>query len=406
MINNAILRISNPWAMAPNIHDILTHKDKPMSNPLENAVTRTTPPFRADHVGSFLRPEAVKLARQQAQEGTITLEALRAVEDTAIAALVEQQKACGLHVVTDGELRRSWWHYDFFAGLDGIEKVATEKALAFHGVQPKAEKVILTGKVDFGNHPMLADFAFLHSVAGNAVAKMCIPSPAILHMVLAVRDEQFTLPACYANDDAFCQGLVEAYQKAVLAFYAAGCRYLQLDDTSWGSLCSPEERAKMEKRGINPDAIAKRYVAMLNEVIAVRPKDMTITMHICRGNFRSTWLTSGGYEPVAEELFGNAKLDGFFLEYDTERAGNFAPLRHIQNQQVVLGLVSSKVGTLENKEEVKKRIAEAAQYVPINQLCLSPQCGFSSTEEGNIITQEEQWDKIRLVVQTAAQVWK
>ncbi len=192
----------------------------------------------------------------------------------------------------------------------------------------------------------------------------------------------------------------------MLAFYAAGCRYLQLDDTSWGSLCSPEERAKMEKRGINPDAIAKRYVAMLNEVIAVRPKDMTITMHICRGNFRSTWLTSGGYEPVAAELFGNAKLDGFFLEYDTERAGDFTPLRHIKNQQVVLGLVSSKVGTLEDKEEVKKRIAEAAQFVPINQLCLSPQCGFSSTEEGNILTEEEQWDKIRLVVQTAAEVWK
>ena len=377
-----------------------------MNNALNTAGTRTTPPFRADHVGSFLRPESVKLARQQAHDGTITPEALRTVEDAAISALVGQQKACGLHVVTDGELRRSWWHYDFFEGLEGIEKVATEQALAFHGVQPKAEKVVLTGKVDFVNHPMLRDFAFLHSVAGNAVVKMCIPSPAILHMVLAVRDSQFTLPPCYANDDAFCAGLVAVYQKAVLAFYAAGCRYLQLDDTSWGSLCSPEERAKMQQRGINPDALAKRYVAMVNEVIAVRPKDMTITMHICRGNFRSTWLTSGGYEPVAEELFGKAKLDGFFLEYDTERAGDFTPLRHIKNQQVVLGLVSSKVGTLENKEEVKKRIAEAAQYVPINQLCLSPQCGFSSTEEGNILTEEEQWNKIRMVVETAAEVWK
>ena len=278
--------------------------------------------------------------------------------------------------------------------------------LAFHGVQPKAEKVILTGKVDFSNHPHLRDFAFLKSVAGSAIAKMCIPSPAILHMVLAVRDEQFSLPQGYADDDAFLEGLAMAYQKVVLAFYDAGCRYLQLDDTSWGSLCSEEEREKMQRRGVDPDVLCKRYVELVNKVVAVRPADMTVTMHICRGNFRSTWMTSGGYEPVAPELFGKSKLDGFFLEYDTERAGDFSPLRYIQNQQVVLGLVSSKIGALESKDAVKKRIAEAAQYVPINQLCLSPQCGFSSTEEGNILTEEEQWDKVRLVVETAAEVLK
>lgn len=375
-------------------------------NFFDNATIRTTPPFRADHVGSFLRPEAIKKARQQAQHGLITKEALRSVEDDAIRALVNKQKECGLLAVTDGELRRSWWHYDFFAGLDGIEKVVAEKSLAFHGIQPRAEKVVLTGKVDFSNHPHLQDFTFLQSVSGDAVAKMCIPSPAILHMVLAFRDETFSLPACYADEDAFWESLATTYQKAVRAFYDAGCRYLQLDDTSWGSLCSLEERAKMQKRGIDPALLSHRYVELLNKAVEGRPDDMTITMHICRGNFRSTWMTSGGYEPVAPELFGKAKVDGFFLEYDTERAGDFSPLRHIQGQQVVLGLISSKFGKLENKDAVKKRIAEAAQYVPINQLCLSPQCGFSSTEEGNILTEEEQWNKIRFVVETAAEVWK
>lgn len=214
------------------------------------------------------------------------------------------------------------------------------------------------------------------------------------------------MPQGYADEDAFWERLAIAYQKVILAFYDVGCRYLQLDDISWGSLCSPEERGKMQRRGIVPDALSKRYVELLNEVVAVRPDGMAVTMHICRGNFRSTWMTSGGYDSVALELFDKTKLDGFFLEYDTERAGDFSPLRYIQNQQVVLGLVSSKDDKLESKEAVKKRIAEAAQYVPINQLCLSPQCGFSSTEEGNILTKEEQWNKIRLVVETASEIWK
>lgn len=371
-----------------------------------NTQKRTTPPFRADHVGSFLRPAEVKEARRRLREGLIGQEELRAVEDRAIRALVEKEKACGLAAVTDGELRRSWWHYDFFAGLDGIEKVATDRALSFHGVQPRAEKVVMTGRVDFTSHPQVEDFRFLESVAGDAVAKMCIPSPAILHLVLAVRDERFALPAWYADEDAFLDGLANAWQKAVLAFHEAGCRYLQLDDTSWGSLCSEEKRADMRRRGIDPDALAKNYVALLNKVLEARPADMAMTMHICRGNFRSTWMTSGGYEPVAAELFAKAKVDGFFLEYDTDRAGDFSPLRHIAGQQVVLGLVSSKVGTLEKQEELERRIGEATRYVPLDQLCLSTQCGFSSTEEGNLVSEEEQWNKIRLVVETASEVWK
>lgn len=364
------------------------------------------PPFRADHVGSFLRPESIKKARKQLQDNEITPEALRVVEDEAIRQLVEKQKQCGLKAVTDGEFRRSWWHLDFFAGLEGIKKTATSKGFVFHGVHTKAESVELAGPVGFSNHPMLRDFAFLKSCAGEHTAKMTIPSPAMLHFVLAIRNEQFTLPNFYGSESALLEGIAIAYKDALKAFYDAGCRYLQLDDTSWGALCSAEQRAALTKRGIDPAALAAKYVSLVNAAIADRPVDMTVTMHICRGNFRSTWFSSGGYEPVAQELFGRARLDGFFLEYDSERAGDFTPLRHMRDQQVVLGLVSTKTGALEDREDIKARIAEAAQIVPLKQLCLSPQCGFSSTEEGNTLTEEEQWNKIRLVVDVAKSIWK
>ena len=364
------------------------------------------PPFHADHVGSFLRPQSVKKARKQLQDKEITPDALRMVEDEAIRQLVEKQKQCGLKAVTDGEFRRSWWHLDFFAGLQGIQKTTTNKGFVFHGVHTKAESVELAGPVGFSNHPMLRDFAFLKSCAGEHVAKMTIPSPAMLHFVLAIRNEQFTLPEFYDSESALLEDIANAYKVALKAFYDAGCRYLQLDDTSWGALCSAEQRAALAKRGIDPAALAAKYVDLVNAAIADRPADMAVTMHICRGNFRSTWFSSGGYEPVAQELFGRARLDGFFLEYDSERAGDFTPLRHMRDQQVVLGLVSSKTGTLENQEAIKARIAEAAQIIPLEQLCLSPQCGFSSTEEGNTLTEEEQWNKIRLVVEVAESVWK
>ena len=364
------------------------------------------PPFRADHVGSFLRLESVKKARKQLQDNEISPENLRMVEDEAIRQLVEKQKQCGLKAVTDGEFRRSWWHLDFFAGLQGIQKTTTNKGFVFHGVHTKAESVELAGPVGFSNHPMLRDFAFLKSCAGEHTAKMTIPSPAMLHFVLAVRNEQFTLPGFYGSESALLEDIANAYKDALKAFYDAGCRYLQLDDTSWGALCSAEQRAALTKRGIDPAALAAKYVNLVNAAIAGRPADMAVTMLICRGNFRSTWFSSGGYEPVAQELFGKARLDGFFLEYDSERAGDFTPLRHMRDQQVVLGLVSSKTGTLEDRDAIKARIAEAAQIVPLEQLCLSPQCGFSSTEEGNTLTEEEQWNKIRLVVEVAKSIWK
>ena len=364
------------------------------------------PPFRADHVGSFLRPESIKKARKQLQDKEITPDDLRRVEDEAIRQLVEKQKQSGLKAVTDGEFRRSWWHLDFFAGLEGIQKTTTSRGFIFHGVHTKAESVELAGPVGFSSHPMLRDFAFLKSCAGNATVKMTIPSPAMLHFVLAIRNEQFTLPNFYGSESALLDGIANAYKDALKAFYDAGCRYLQLDDTSWGALCSAEQPEALIKRGIDPAALAAKYVDLVNAAISDRPSDMTVTMHICRGNFRSTWFSSGGYEPVAQELFGRARLDGFFLEYDSERAGDFTPLRHMRDQQVVLGLVSSKTGTLEDRGAIRARIDEAAQTVPLEQLCLSPQCGFSSTEEGNTLTEEEQWNKIRLVVEVAESVWK
>jgi 5-methyltetrahydropteroyltriglutamate--homocysteine methyltransferase len=377
-----------------------------MTKPFEKATTRDLPPFRADHVGSYLRPESVKKARLEFQDGSLSADGLRAVEDEAIRDLVEKQKQCGLRAVTDGEFRRSWWHLDFFAGLKGLAKKATDKGFVFQGVHTRAESVVLEDEIGFGDHPMLQHFAFLKECAGSHTAKMTIPSPAMLHFVLAIRNEQFVRPGFYPTEDAFAEGIAKAYKDAVAAFYDAGCRYLQLDDTSWGGLCSTEQRTALKARGIDPDALARRYVEIVNAAIADRPADLMMTMHICRGNYRSTWFASGGYDPVAPELFANAKLDGFFLEYDTDRAGDFSPLKHIRDQQVVLGLVSSKTGELEKAEEVKERIAEAATIVPINQLCLSPQCGFSSTEEGNTLSEDEQWAKMRFIVETAASVWK
>lgn len=376
-----------------------------MTTAFDQATTRTRPPFRADHVGSLLRPEAVKQARLRFREGTLSAAELKTVEDEAIRALVEKQKACGLKAVTDGELRRSWWHLDFFAGLDGLRKKETNRGFVFQGVDTRAESVELAGRIGFSGHPMLEHFRFLRECAGGHVAKMTIPSPAMLHFVLAIRNERFARPDFYPTEEAFFADIAQAYRDAIAAFCAAGCRYLQLDDTSWGALCNGEQRSAMAGRGIDPDGLIERYVRLINAVVADRPGDMAVTMHICRGNYRSTWFTSGGYDPVAPELFAKARLDGFFLEYDTDRAGDFAPLRHIADQQVVLGLITSKNGTLEDRGELRRRLAEAARIVPINRLCLSPQCGFSSTEEGNTLTEEQQWSKLRLVVETAAEVW-
>lgn len=369
------------------------------------AVKRSLPPFRADQVGSLLRPAVLKEARLAYQEGRLSPEDLRSVENAEIKKLVEKQKEVGLLAVTDGELRRSWWHLDFLWGLDGVKKVAADHgSIAFHGKDTKAETIEIEGKLDFSQHPFLEDFKFLKEAAGRHTAKFTIPSPSMLHLITTVRKEGYQPIARYQNNEVLLQDIAAAYQKAIDAFYSAGCRYLQLDDTSWGELCSPEKRSMYEQRGFDLEQLARDYVELINRAIEKRPDDMVITMHICRGNFRSTWFSAGGYEPVAKVLFGQCRVDGFFLEYDSERAGDFRPLRHIKDQQVVLGLITSKSGVLEERAAVLERIKEAAQYVPLNQLCLSPQCGFASTEEGNILTEEEQWGKLRLVVSMSAEV--
>lgn len=264
------------------------------------------------------------------------------------------------------------------------------------------------GKLDFPeDHPFLSHFRFLKQLEDkDHIAKMTIPSPSMLHLMTCVREEHPVLPDIYeGHEDVLFDDIVRTYRKAVKAFYDEGCRYLQFDDTSWGEFCSKDKTDAYRARGVDLEHIKQKYVEVLNDILDEKPEDMTITMHICRGNFRSTWFSSGGYEPVAEVLFGHCHVDGFFLEYDSDRAGGFEPLRFINGQQVVLGLVTSKTPALEKKEDLKQRIEEASKYVPLDQLCLSPQCGFASTEEGNLLTEEEQWAKIRLIREVADEVW-
>jgi len=367
-------------------------------------MSRHTAPYRADIVGSFLRPDSIKHARQQFAEGAIDAQTLRAVEDEAILHVVQHQCDCGLNVVTDGEFRRAWWHFDFFDGLQGVERYDSDQGIQFNGVQTKAHGVRVTGKLGFGSHPMLDDFRYLKSISGDAQPKMTIPSPSVLHFRGGRKDIDAKV---YPDLADYFDDLATTWRDAIRAFYDAGCRYLQLDDTVWAYLCSDEQRQQVRERGDNPDELAKTYARVLNKALEGKPDDLTIGLHVCRGNFRSTWISSGGYEPVAEVLFGSVNVDAFFLEYDNDRSGDFAPLRFVRpgKQQVVLGLITTKNGELENPEGVKARLAEAAQYVAKEQICLSPQCGFASTEEGNSLTEAQQWQKVRLVTEIAADVW-
>lgn len=372
-------------------------------------MSRVNPPFRADVVGSFLRPQAIHEARRAFAQGTLSREQLTAIEDREIADLIEKEKANGLRAVTDGEFRRAFWHLDFLAALGGIEHIKAEAwSVKFEGVQPKAETVKIVDEVTFpDNHPFLEAFDRVKSLAGDTLVKFTIPSPSMLHLICCVREANYQPIDRYRDhEDQLFRDLANTWKAAVKALYARGCRYLQFDDTSWGEFCSAEKRASYAARGIDVDVLAQHYVDVLNDILAAKPEDLTITMHICRGNFRSTWFSSGGYEPVAKTLFGQCNVDGFFLEYDSDRAGTFEPLRFIKNQTVVLGLVTSKFPALEAKEAIKARIQEATQYVPLNQLALSPQCGFSSTEEGNLLTEANQWAKVRLCVEVAKEVWE
>ncbi len=363
---------------------------------------RNTPPFRYDIVGSFLRTDEIKTARMQYENGEITAKELSNIEDIEIKKLVEKQKEIGLKAVTDGEFRRSWWHLDFFVGIKGTQKIILNQGMNLQGSRKKAESFQIIDKIKFDRHLMLEHFKYLKNIAEECnTPKFTIPSPSLFHFV-----QNHNKNNVYNNDEELMKDIIHVYKCAIKGFYDAGCRYLQLDDTAWGTLCSERHRSYFKNQGIDPDKLSKDYVRLINESIKDKPKDMIITLHVCRGNLHSIGFSSGGYEPIAKELFSNAKVDGFFLEYDSERCGDFRPLRYIKDQFVALGLVTTKHGGLENKEQLKKRIAEACEYVDINKLCLSPQCGFASTEEGNIITEEEQWDKIKLVIETANEIWR
>ena len=365
-------------------------------------------PFRLDHVGSFLRPERLKEARAKFNDGEITAEELERVENEEIIALIEKEKELGLKSVTDGEFRRAFWHLDFLENLDGVELVEVDHfSVQFKDKDVKPKTLRIVGKVDFSeNHPFVKHFKFLKEHAGDTPVKLTIPSPSMLHLITQVREKNYVPIERYKDNEAlFFDDVVEAYRKSLQCFYDLGCRNIQLDDTSWGEFCALDKREAYEARGFDLEKIARDYVDVLNRVIEWKPEDLVVNMHICRGNFRSTWFSSGGYEPVAKTLFGHCRVDGFFLEYDSDRAGDFTPLRYIKDQKVVLGLITSKSGDLEDKGEVIARIKEASQYVPLEQLCLSPQCGFSSTEEGNILTIEAQWDKLKLIDEIVHEVW-
>ena len=361
------------------------------------------PPFRADHVGSFLRTKPLQAARAKREKGEISPAELTKIEDQEIEKIIAKQEEIGLKLATDGEFRRAYWHFDFFSMLDGVELYQLDHGIQFQGVQSKPQSIRVTGKIGFTNHPMLEHFKFLKAHT-KVVPKMTIPAPSVMHFRL---EPDAVSKSTYAGRDAIFDDLAMAYQKAVRAFYDAGCRYLQFDDTAWAYLCSKEQMQQARDRGFDVDHLQDSYAMMINKALQAKPADMVITTHVCRGNFRSTFISSGGYEPVAETLLAKVNYDGYFLEYDTDRAGGFEPLRFLPKGKkiVVLGLVTSKTGRLEPRADIKKRIEEAKKFVALDQLALSPQCGFASTEEGNVLAEEEQWAKLKMIVELAKEVW-
>ena len=364
---------------------------------------RNSPPFRADHVGSLLRTTPLKEARAKREKGEISADALGAVEDREIAGIIRKQEDIGLKAVSDGEFRRAFWNYDFLGKLDGVEAYLGERKIKFQGVNPKPMMLRVIGKLGtFSGHPMLDHFRFVKEHT-RAVAKMTVPSPSSLHF----RYGRDAVPeSIYPDMAEFYRDLGQSYRKAVRAFADAGCRYLQLDEVNFTYLCDPELRAQVSSRGDDPEKLPSIYAGMINAAISDIPPDMTIAMHLCRGNFQSTFVASGGYEPVAEILFNAINVHAYFMEYDSDRAGGFEPLRFVpKGKTVVLGLVTSKSGRLESKDDIKRRIEQAAKFVSLEQLCLSPQCGFASTEEGNILAEDEQWAKLRMIVELAGEVW-
>lgn len=367
-----------------------------------------TAPFRYDIVGSFLRPQALKDARAKFQAGQLSQEELTAVENQWIADLIQKEKVVGLHAVTDGEFRRSWWHLDFLWGLKGVKKYDYRESYKFHGAKTRTDNAELSGRVAYNpDHPFFAAFKYTQDQAGDdAIAKQTIPSPTLLF-----RDNRSdNWPQFYDQRADYLTDLATAYRKTIQHFYDLGCRYLQIDDTTWAFLISKLNETKdLPEEHTKYTSLAEDAVTVINGALKDLPDDLTVTTHICRGNFKSTFLFSGGYAPVAKYL-AQLNYDGFFLEYDNDRSGDFSPLATIWNQRpnvrIVLGLITSKSGELEDKQKIIDRLHEAAEHVPLTNLCLSPQCGFASTEEGNILTEEQEWAKLKLVKEIADEVWQ
>jgi 5-methyltetrahydropteroyltriglutamate--homocysteine methyltransferase len=362
------------------------------------------PPFRADHVGSLLRPPEVHDARRRRAAGQLGADELRVVEDAAITSAVSREEAIGLQSVTDGEFRRAWFHLDFLQRLDGVAVTgniasSSDSAATVHMTPPK---ITVVGPLRHVRDVQVDDYRYLASVA-TATPKVCVPSPTMVHF----RGGRAGIDIeAYPDLELFFTDLAACYRLEIAALYAAGCRYLQLDDTNLAYLCDPVMRQGVIERGDDPNALPHAYAELINDAVAGRPDDLTVAIHLCRGNYRSTWFAQGGYEPVAEVLFAELAVDAYFLEYDDERSGDFGPLRFVPpDKTVVLGLVTSKRPELEPYDEVARRVAEATAYVPLDQLCLSPQCGFASTVEGNVMTEDEQWAKLAHVVEMADRIW-
>ncbi len=368
-------------------------------------MTDRSPPFRADHVGSLLRPPAVHAARKRFhEEKSISADQLKAIEDEAIVASIRMQEEVGLQAVTDGEARRAFWHYDFMGMLDGFELETREQGVQFVGITLPPVFPTIKAKLDFpDDHPMLEHFRF---VAANTsvTPKISIPGPSCCHFRTAPDD---IAPPEYRDVDVLFADIAATYKKAVQAFYDAGCRYLQMDDIFFAYLCDPKHRAAKEAEGQDPDRLIDRYAWMMQEAIKDRPADMVIAMHMCRGNFRSTHAAEGAYDPAADAVFNKTGVDVFFMEYDTERAGGLEPLKLLArgSQRVLPGFITTKTGELESLDRLERKFEEASKYADIDQLGIAPQCGFASTEEGNAITEDDQRRKLELVVKTAEAIW-
>ncbi|HWK68091.1 MAG TPA: 5-methyltetrahydropteroyltriglutamate--homocysteine S-methyltransferase [Rhizobiaceae bacterium] len=368
--------------------------------------TIAKPPYRADHVGSLLRPAKVKEARKRHfEDKTVDQEELRAIEDEAIRDVVKMQENAGLLAVTDGEIRRSFWHYDFMGALTGFELVERDGGVQFHGATLRPIFPTITDRLDFpDDHPMLEHYKYLASVTG-LTPKISIPGPSCCHFRTAREDIH---PKEYRDDpEALFADLSKTYAKAVKAFYEAGCRYLQMDDIFFAYLCDPKIRAQKAAEGTDPDWLISRYAEMMHDAIADRPDDMLIAMHMCRGNFQSTWVAEGAYDPAADAVFNRTGIDVYFMEYDSERAGGLEPLRLLPrgSKRVLPGFITTKTGELENLDDLKRKFDAASKFADIGQLGIAPQCGFASTEEGNKITEDDQKRKLDLVVKTAEAIW-